>query len=579
MTATAASDPSGVEYHFTCTTAGGHDSSWQDSPTYTDSGLAASTSYTYQVRARDKSPAANETGLSPALSAITDAPDTTAPAISILNPADNATNVELASNLVLTFNEAIAIGTGTITIKNRTNSTQTTIPISDGSQVSVSGAVLTINPAVNLAGSKSYAIQLDAGAIKDLSDNPFAGIADDTTWNFTTTAAPVNVPVTIVGTPVEGFLNSAKNGFATSHLGTTPISYDATGADKLVVAIGTEAGNNNQKVNSVSLSFNGVAMTAAVLENTIFDSSPPLPGDWDGGYAGIFYLDNPFQGPAGFTFSASTTSGAPNGAHVTIIGLAGTEAGAGHTGASWATQAAAGNVSTSITTSANNSMVIAMVENSGRNNSSGTAALASGSSLTFAHNGLWGSQWGTCASGYQIVPAGGTTITPTFTTNAGGNIHVIASEFKSAEVSASGYQVWSSQYPGADLTDPSADSDHGSLPNGIEWVVGGDPTTGADDAGLAPAIDTTTDPNGKVLFTFRRSDAASLDPDTTILAEYGSDLGAWTSAAHQGTGAGDITISEVPDGPGFAKVTVAIPRGLASGGKLFARLRVVVVGI
>ena len=34
---------------------------------------------------------------------------------------------------------------------------------------------------------------------------------------------------------------------------------------------------------------------------------------------------------------------------------------------------------------------------------------------------------------------------------------------------------------------------------------------------------------------------------------------------------------EVPVSPGFAKVTVSIPRGLASGAKLFARLRVVVV--
>ena len=131
-----------------------------------------------------------------------------------------------------------------------------------------------------------------------------------------------------MGSPVEGFLNSAKNGFATTHLGTTQISYDATGADKLVVAIGTEAGNNGQKVNSVSMSFNGIAMTAAVLENTMTPAAGQA-GAYDGGYAGIFYLDNPFQGPANFTFSASTSSGAPNGAHVTIIGLAGTKPGVG----------------------------------------------------------------------------------------------------------------------------------------------------------------------------------------------------------------------------------------------------------
>ena len=39
MTATPAFDPNGVEYYFTCTAGGGHDSGWQSSPDYTDTGL------------------------------------------------------------------------------------------------------------------------------------------------------------------------------------------------------------------------------------------------------------------------------------------------------------------------------------------------------------------------------------------------------------------------------------------------------------------------------------------------------------------------------------------------------------
>jgi hypothetical protein len=34
MTATTASDPGGVKYNFTCTAGGGHDSNWQQNPTY-----------------------------------------------------------------------------------------------------------------------------------------------------------------------------------------------------------------------------------------------------------------------------------------------------------------------------------------------------------------------------------------------------------------------------------------------------------------------------------------------------------------------------------------------------------------
>jgi pectate lyase len=64
MVATTATDSSGVEYFFHCTTAGGHDSGWQDSTSYVDTGLTDNTTYTYQVKARDKSPGRNETAYS-----------------------------------------------------------------------------------------------------------------------------------------------------------------------------------------------------------------------------------------------------------------------------------------------------------------------------------------------------------------------------------------------------------------------------------------------------------------------------------------------------------------------------------
>lgn len=72
MTATTASDPSGVEYYFECLTTGGHDSGWRDSTTYEDTGLEPDTLYTYRVMARDKSLDQNETAWSTEVSAVTD---------------------------------------------------------------------------------------------------------------------------------------------------------------------------------------------------------------------------------------------------------------------------------------------------------------------------------------------------------------------------------------------------------------------------------------------------------------------------------------------------------------------------
>ena len=123
--------------------------------------------------------------------------DTTPPAISSLSPSENVADVGVTTNLAATFNESIDAGSGNLTIRNLTDGTQVTIPVTDASQVSISGATLTINPVADLAPAKSYAVRIDATAIKDFAPTPnaFAGIADDTTWNFTTAAPDITPPV------------------------------------------------------------------------------------------------------------------------------------------------------------------------------------------------------------------------------------------------------------------------------------------------------------------------------------------------------------------------------------------------
>jgi hypothetical protein len=71
MEATAALDRSGVKYYFACTSGNGHDSGWQDSPTYIDTNLEPDTIYTYIVTARDKSHNHNTTLSSQSYSART----------------------------------------------------------------------------------------------------------------------------------------------------------------------------------------------------------------------------------------------------------------------------------------------------------------------------------------------------------------------------------------------------------------------------------------------------------------------------------------------------------------------------
>lgn len=65
MTAVEGGDPNGLEYYFSNTSIpdGSHDSGWQNSPTFVDTGLIPATSYSYTVIARDKSANTNETNV------------------------------------------------------------------------------------------------------------------------------------------------------------------------------------------------------------------------------------------------------------------------------------------------------------------------------------------------------------------------------------------------------------------------------------------------------------------------------------------------------------------------------------
>ena len=124
----------------------------------------------------------------------TSSPDTNPPALFKTQPLDNASNIPADSNLTASFNESVAIGTGNLTLRNLTDSSDLIIPVTDSAQVSVSGSTLTLNPAGNLLPGKSYALRIAATAITDPTGNAFPGIADDTTWNFTATTTDITPP-------------------------------------------------------------------------------------------------------------------------------------------------------------------------------------------------------------------------------------------------------------------------------------------------------------------------------------------------------------------------------------------------
>ena len=137
-------------------------------------------------------------GTEPAIGSPGRTRETTPPTVSIFNPADEASNVAITQDLVLTFNETVQKGVGNITIHLAAdNSVVQTIAATDAA-VTVSGAAMTINPPTDLTGGTAYYVNIAAGAIKDAASNNFAGISDATTWNFTTVAAPVITKISAI---------------------------------------------------------------------------------------------------------------------------------------------------------------------------------------------------------------------------------------------------------------------------------------------------------------------------------------------------------------------------------------------
>jgi uncharacterized protein YjiK len=122
--------------------------------------------------------------------------DTAAPTLQSSVPADNATGIT-SSRIVLTFNEPVIAGTGTIVISNGVGDTRT-LAVNDITQVSFSGNSVNINPSADLLKSNTYSVQLASGVIKDLAGNAFAGITSTTALNFDT--APAATP-TVTATP------------------------------------------------------------------------------------------------------------------------------------------------------------------------------------------------------------------------------------------------------------------------------------------------------------------------------------------------------------------------------------------
>ena len=106
------------------------------------------------------------------------------------SPADGATSQDTFTDIVLTFNQEIAKGSGNINIRagSISGSIDQTISIASTAVTVENNGIgtATINPPNNLAGSQDNFIEIEAGAFTNPDGDAISQNAAVTTYNFTT---------------------------------------------------------------------------------------------------------------------------------------------------------------------------------------------------------------------------------------------------------------------------------------------------------------------------------------------------------------------------------------------------------
>lgn len=217
--------------------------------------------------------------------------DITAPALTALPfiPADNAVGVAITTPLTITFNEAIQAGTGEIQLYNSSGTLIEAYDVVTSPLISFAGSTVSINP-TDLLVNTSYYVNIQSGAVKDLSNNNYAGFTNTTTWNFNTNdlIAPLAVAPF---SPADNATNVPTTGVCSISFNEN-VQISATGVIEIFTSVGTlvESFNSGSAQLSVTGSTVNFSTTNPLSENTAYyiHIAPGFIEDLSGNaYAGI----------------------------------------------------------------------------------------------------------------------------------------------------------------------------------------------------------------------------------------------------------------------------------------------------
>jgi large repetitive protein len=122
--------------------------------------------------------------------------DETAPLVTNYAPLGNSANNNKAVNLVLTFNEYVQAGSGSIVLTptgGNGNNNAISIVATDTNQVGFYTTQMTLNPSSDLVdtGGKLYTVTMASGVLKDMGNVAYAGLTGDAyKFNVADSTAP-----------------------------------------------------------------------------------------------------------------------------------------------------------------------------------------------------------------------------------------------------------------------------------------------------------------------------------------------------------------------------------------------------
>lgn len=189
--------------------------------------------------------------------------DNTAPAVSSVSPANNATAVTLSAPLIVTFSEAMDASTitgSTISVKQGT--------VNVAGNVTYSQNAATFTPSAALAAGTVYTATVTTG-VKDVAGN---ALASNYSWNFTTaTAVDATAPTVSTVTPAANATGVALNS-AISIIFSEPMTAATISASSITLKQGSAAVTGTVAYSSASNTAT-FTPTAALVAVTVYTAT------------------------------------------------------------------------------------------------------------------------------------------------------------------------------------------------------------------------------------------------------------------------------------------------------------------